>query len=61
MVQTPLWTEHELSKMGPKKKDQLMETMAEEQPAIRWITPADVARSMLRMVQEGDMVGGTVL
>lgn len=50
VVKTPLWTDH------PEKMSFLDASRDDH-----WVTPAEIAKNMLRMVVEPEMVGGTML
>jgi hypothetical protein len=49
VVKTPLWTEH------PEK----LKWVDEE--ADLWVTPEEVAEQMLRLLEDDELVGGTIL
>jgi NAD(P)-dependent dehydrogenase (short-subunit alcohol dehydrogenase family) len=49
VVKTPLWTEH------PEK----LKTFDEEKDT--WVTPEEVAEQMIRLMEDPEMVGGTIL
>ena len=49
VVKTPLWTEHpEKLKIVDPERD-------------TWVTPEEVAREMIRLMEDPELVGGTIL